>query len=89
MPTFAEQGVDGIDMTSWIGFFGPGNQPPAITIRLNVELQKILAMQKVSELIRSGGNEPAGGSPEDFARAVRDQSDRWGKVIRHIGLKLD
>ena len=89
VPTFAEQGVDGIDMASWIGFFGPGNLPPAITVRLNAELQKILALQKVSELIRSGGNEPAGGSPDDFARAVRDQSDRWGKVIRHIGLKLD
>ncbi len=89
VPTFAEQGVDGIDMTSWIGFFGPGNLPPAITARLNAELQKILAMPKVGELIRSGGNEPAGGSPDDFARAVRDQSDRWGKVIRHIGLKLD
>jgi len=63
VPTFAEQGVDGIDMTSWIGFFGPGNLAPAITARLNAELQKILAMPKVGELIRSGGNEPAGGSP--------------------------
>jgi len=75
--------------TRRIGFFGPGNLAPAITARLNAELQKILAMPKVGELIRSGGNEPAGGSPEDFARAVRDHSDRWGKVIRHIGLKLD
>ena len=89
VPTFTEQGVTGIDMTSWIGFFGPGNMAPAITARLNAEMQKILRINKVSELIRSGGNEPAGGSPEDFARAVQDQSDRWGKVIRHIGLKLD
>ena len=89
VPTFAEQGVDGIDMTSWIGFFGPGNLAPAATARLNAELQKILRISQVGELIRNGGNEPAGGTPEDFGRAVQDQSDRWGKVIRHIGLKLD
>lgn len=46
-------------------------------------------MPKLSELIRSGGNQPADGSPEDFARAVRAQSERWGKVIRHSGQKLD
>ena len=89
VPTFTEQGVDGIDMTSWIGFFGPGNLAPAATARLNAELQKILRISQVGELIRNGGNEPAGGTPEDFGRAVQDQSDRWGKVIRHIGLKLD
>lgn len=89
VPTFIEQGVQGIDMTSWIGFFGPGGMPAPVTARLNAELQKVLAIPKVAELIRSGGNEPAGGSPEEFARAVADQSDRWGKVIRHIGLKLD
>ena len=89
VPTFAEQGVNGIDIASWIGFFGPAGMPAATTARLNAELLRVLRQPDVTELIRKGGNEPAGGTPEEFARAVREQSDTWGKVIRHIGLKLD
>ena len=89
VPTFAEQGVAGIDMTSWIGFFGPRGMTPVAIARLNAEIDKILRIPQVVDLIKKGGNDPGGGSPEDFARAVQDQSVRWGAVIRHIGLKLE
>ena len=89
VPTFTEQGVNGIDIFSWIGFFGPGNLPQETTARLNAELNRILAQPEIRDALKRGGNDPDGGSAEDFARTVRDQHERWGRVIRNLGLKLD
>ncbi len=89
VPTITEQGIAGIDIVSWIGFFGPGGMAPATVARLNAELAKILNVPEVNDLVRKGGNEPAGGSPQDFARSVQDQYDRWGRVIKHVGIKLE
>ena len=89
VPTFTEQGVPGIDIYGWIGFFGPGSLPRETTARLNAELNRILAQPEVREALRRGGNDPDGGSADDFARTVRDQHDRWGAVIRKLGLRLE
>jgi tripartite-type tricarboxylate transporter receptor subunit TctC len=89
VPTFNEQGISGIDVSSFIGFFAPGNQPREITARLNQELVKVLRIPEVAEVIRRGGNEPVVGSAEDFAREVQNQYETWGRVIKRIGLKLD
>jgi tripartite-type tricarboxylate transporter receptor subunit TctC len=89
VPTFTEQGIAGVDVGSWIGFFGPGGLPREVTARLNGELVKIARVPEVSEVIRKGGNEPAGGTPEEFAREVQSQSETWGRVIRQIGIRLD
>ena len=89
VPTFAEQGVAGIDIFGWIGFFGPGNLPADTTTRLNAELNRILALPEIQDVLKKGGNDPDGGSAADFARTVRDQHERWGRVIRSLGLKLD
>lgn len=89
VPTFSEQGVAGIDIYGWIGFFGPGNLPRETTLRLNTELNRILVQADMQEILKKGGNDPDGGSAEDFARTVRDQHERWGRVIKSLGLKLE
>ncbi|MBL8386587.1 MAG: tripartite tricarboxylate transporter substrate binding protein [Burkholderiales bacterium] len=89
VPTFTEQGVAGIDIFGWIGFFGPGGLPRETTARLNADLNRILALPEIRDAVLKGGNDPDGGSAEDFARTVRDQHERWGRVIRSLGLKLD
>jgi tripartite-type tricarboxylate transporter receptor subunit TctC len=87
--TFAEQGVDGVDLPGYIGFFGPADMPPAVVARLNTEMQKILDTPAVAEQILQGGNTPAGGPPAKFAKVVADQYDTWGGVIQKLGLKLE
>ena len=89
VPIFTEQGVAGIDIYGWIGFFGPGKLPGEITTRLNAELNRILALPEGRETLRRGGNDPGGGGAVDFARTVRDQYERWGRVIKSLGLKLE
>ncbi|MCA0241127.1 MAG: tripartite tricarboxylate transporter substrate binding protein [Proteobacteria bacterium] len=89
VPTLAEQGVDGVDLQGYIGFFGPADMPPAVVTRLNAEMQKILDTPAVTEQILQGGNTPAGGSAAKFAKVVAEQYDTWGGVIQKIGLKLE
>jgi tripartite-type tricarboxylate transporter receptor subunit TctC len=89
VPTAQEQGVSGLDLPGFIGFFGPADMPVVTVNRLNAELQKILELPEMAELIRSGGNLPAGGSAESFRMMLSEQYERWGEIIRHIGLKLD
>jgi tripartite-type tricarboxylate transporter receptor subunit TctC len=92
MPNVAttnEQGVPGLDLPGFIGFFGPAEMSPATVNRLNSELQKILDLPDITELIRSGGNIPAGGSADRFRQMLSVQYDKWGEIIRHIGLKLE
>lgn len=89
VPTFEEQGVPGVDLSGYIGFFGPAGMSAATVNRLNAEMQKVLDTPAVTGLILQGGNTPAGGSAEKFARVVTDQYDTWGAVIRKIGLKLE
>jgi tripartite-type tricarboxylate transporter receptor subunit TctC len=89
LATVAEQGIDGVNISGWIGFFAPGGLPDEALGKLNRELVRIVLSPEVSDAIRKGGNEPVGNSPQEFARIVRDHHERWGRVIRHIGLKLD
>ena len=89
VPTMSEEGVLDVDLSGFIGFFGPADMPEAVTQRLVAEMQKILSTPAVSELILKGGNRPAGGSAAQFKRLVTEQYDEWGKIIRKLGIKLE
>ena len=52
-------------------------------------LNRILALPEMQDALKKGGNDPDGGTAADFARTMRDQHERWGRVIRNLGLKLD
>ena len=88
VPTFAEQGVDGVDLEGYIGFFGPAGMALAIVTRLDAAMQKVMETPAMKELIQPTGNPPAGGPPEKLGRLVADQSAAWGDGIRMTGLKL-
>jgi tripartite-type tricarboxylate transporter receptor subunit TctC len=86
VPTLAEQGVAGLDLPSWLGFYGPAKMPPAVVATLNGGIAKALAMPDVKEFFRKGGYEAGGMSPEDFARLTRVTYDRWGAMIQQLGM---
>lgn len=89
VPTFDEEGIAGVDLAGYVGFFGPAGMPQAIVARLNAEMQKAMDTPAMTELILRGGNSPAGGPPAKFAKLVSEQSEAWGAVIRKLGLKLE
>ncbi len=89
VPTLAESGLPGFDVRSWYGVFAPAATPPALIKRLNEELQKVIADKDVRERFNTLGIEPLGGSSNDFAAVVRNDSARWAKVVSEAGITLE
>jgi tripartite-type tricarboxylate transporter receptor subunit TctC len=89
LPTIAEQGVPGLDIVGWQGLFGPGGMDPAVARRIGDVLAKIARSPEMLKLIEAQGNEPSGASGATFAAIVKNDSERWGEVIRAAHIKLD
>ena len=89
VPTMAEAGVPGMDLAGHTQFFGPAALPPEVLLKVNSALVAAMRQPDIVRLFTDGGNEVVAGSPEDHAMTVRDQYQRWGVVIRKLGLKLD
>jgi tripartite-type tricarboxylate transporter receptor subunit TctC len=86
VPTLAEQGVPGLDLPSWLGFYGPAKMPPQIVKTLNAGIAQVLAMPQVQEFYRRGGYEAGSMSPEEFGKLTRATYDRWGTMIQQLGM---
>lgn len=89
LPTMTEAGVEGIDIVGWQGFFGPGNMSPALSRKISDAIARALKSPEVSNMIALQGNEVSGAGPEEFARIVKRDHERWGAVIKRLNLKLD
>jgi tripartite-type tricarboxylate transporter receptor subunit TctC len=89
LPTIGEQGVKGLDIVGWQGLFGPGNMDPAVAKKVGDLLAKIARSPDMLKLIDAQGNEPSGASGPAFAAIVKNDSERWGEVIKAANIKLD
>lgn len=89
VPTVAETGLPGFDVTSWYGVFGPLAMPYEITSRLNTEINALVSAPDVRERLAQLGAEPANLTPDAFGRYVRAEIARWSKVVRDSGARLD
>jgi tripartite-type tricarboxylate transporter receptor subunit TctC len=87
IPTFAELGYGGMDISLWYGIAAPANTPQVVVSRLNSELAKILATPGIRESFAKQGADPAGGSPDQFDAFIREESARWGEVVKQAGIK--
>jgi len=88
MPAMAEA-LPGFEVVGWYGVIGPANMPGPLVARLNDELVKILNQPDVRGRIESDGSEPVGSAPEDFRRFMRADMDKWAKLVKESGAKLD
>lgn len=86
VPTMGEQGVSGIDMPSWLGFYGPAHMPAAVVGTLNAALAQVLAMPATRDFFRQGAYEAESSSPAELAALTRTTYDQWGQTIRKLGL---
>jgi len=87
VPTMAESGVSGFDISNWFAYFVPSGTPPAAIGKLNAEINRALKLQDVREKLASLGAEVAGGSPEDLAKFARAESAKFANLIKISGAK--
>jgi len=86
IPTVAESGLPGFAVVSWFALFAPGSTPAPMVQRLNQGIRRIMARPAVRERMLSLGAEPADGAPEALATLAREETERWGRVIRQAGI---
>jgi tripartite-type tricarboxylate transporter receptor subunit TctC len=89
VPTMAESGFPGFEATTWYGLAGPAKMNPAMTRRMNEDVNKVLAMPDVMERFEQYGAEDGGGSSEKFAAFIRSESIKWAKVVKDAHVKMD
>lgn len=89
LPTIAEAGVPGYLAPTWTGVIAPAGIPRPIVDRLNAAINKALASEAFKEKFAKIGDEPAGGTPEEFAATIKADSAKWEEVVRRSGARLD
>lgn len=89
LPTVAEAGVPGYSAPTWSGLIGPAGLPKPIVDKLNAGVNAAIKTKAFVERFGSIGDEPAGGSPEEFAQTIARDSAKWKDVVERSGAKLD
>jgi tripartite-type tricarboxylate transporter receptor subunit TctC len=89
VPTLAEAGVPGFEMSTWYGLYVTAGTPRDIVARLQAETAKILKLPDVQAKLKGLGGEPGNVSPEQFAAINKAEFDRFGKLIKDANIKID
>jgi tripartite-type tricarboxylate transporter receptor subunit TctC len=89
LPTVAEAGVPGYDAATWTGVIAPAGVPRPIVDKLNAAINRALKSPAFLQKFEKTGDEPGGGTPEEFAGTIRKDSAKWGDVIARAGIKLE
>ena len=87
VPTTVEQGVKDIDIVSFLGWFGPKGMSPEVVKKLQAALAQSIAQPAVKEFYNTGAYTAESSTPELLAREVKDSHERWGALVRKIGLQ--
>lgn len=89
VPTFAEAGLPEYDFQLWFGVIAPAGTPRDIIAKLSKEIARILALPDVKENLSLQGLEPFTASPDQFGALIRADLDKYGKVIKGAGIKIE
>jgi tripartite-type tricarboxylate transporter receptor subunit TctC len=89
LPTIAEAGLPGFDVTSWYALVAPAGTPAAVVDRLHAEIVKVLGSADVREKIAALGAEPVGNTPAEFTAMQRAEAARWAKLAREANIHAD
>lgn len=87
VPTISEQGVPGIDLTSWIAIVGPAKMPPELVAKVNAVFVAALSDRQVYDAIAKGAYEASPSTPEQLTTEIKSAYDRWGAMIKAIGFQ--
>jgi len=89
LPTVAESGLPGYEAVGWFGLLAPAATPKASVARASADVNRVLAMSDVREKMLGLGADPAGNTPEEFARFIREGQAKWSKLMKEAGIKAE
>lgn len=89
VPTLAEAGMTGYEVSLWIGIAAPVGTPRSIVSRLNQEMSKILALPEITTALLQQGTTAEPGSPEDLGQRIGSDTGKWREVITKAGIKAE
>jgi len=89
LPTIAEAGVPGYEAGTWTGVIAPAGVPRAVTDKLNAAINRAILSPTFKERFSKIGDEPAGGTPEDFAKVIAADSAKWADVVKRSGARIE
>ena len=89
LPTVAESGIPGFEVIVWYGTLAPAATPAAIITRLNAEIRKMADMQNVKDQLALQGAEVMTSTPAALMQRMRDDREKWGRIVKLSGAKAD
>ena len=89
LPTIAEAGVPGYEVTSWHGLFVPARTPPEIVRKISVDTIAALADPVVKSKLEQAGYMVVGSSPDELQTLLKSEIDKWSAVIKRIGININ
>ena len=89
LPTIAESGYPGFDASSWFGLVGPAGLPREIALKLQGEVARILKEPVMRDKFVQQGADPIGNTPDEFGQYMKDETDKWAKIVKASGAKAD
>ena len=89
VPTTAEAGLPGFEVTAWFGLIAPRAAPSEIVARLNAEVRAAVASSEMREVISAQGFEPSASSPEQFSEVIRREVAKWAQIVKTSGFKAE
>jgi len=89
LPTMVEAGIPGFVVDNWYAAAVPAKTPPAVVAKLNAEIVRALKQPSVEQRLRTDGSEPVGNSVQDMTNVVRNDLQRWRKIVKEAGIKAE
>jgi len=86
LPTVAESGVPGYAAVGWFGLLAPVATPTTLVATISADADRVLAQKDVRERMLALGSEPEGGTPEEFARFIKDDMAKWSRLMKEMGI---
>ena len=89
VPTIAESGIPGYDVTNWFGILGPRYMPRQIVEKLSTEIAKHLRNPEFMAKLAAEGAEPVGSTPAEFAQLISSEIEKYGRIVKETQIKVD
>jgi tripartite-type tricarboxylate transporter receptor subunit TctC len=89
LPTMSEAGLPGYEANNWMGVLVPSATPKDIVARLSSEMNKLVKVPDMKDRLRNAGMDAVGTTPEQFSSYIRSEVDKWAKIVKAVGARVD